>query len=111
MATRSATVAGSRPRVRLTARAALLATVVIVLAIMAVTPVRLYLEQRHQIDRLHVQTQRLAEDNARLEKLMTQLEDPEYLERLARECLGMVRQGETAFVVVTKGEQSEPAPC
>ena len=109
MATPSASV--TRPRVRLTARAALLATVVLVLAIMAISPVRLYLEQRQEIQQLREQTERLAGENARLDQRMAQMHDPEYLERLARECLGMVRRGETAFVVVPKGQQPDPSSC
>lgn len=110
MATPSTTVA--RPRIRFTARAALLATAVIVLAIMAISPVKLYIEQRREIGQLQEQTVRLTQENASLEQRMAQLKDPTYLAQLARECLGMVRQGETAFVVIPRGQQQPKLePC
>jgi cell division protein FtsL len=110
MATPS-TTAVVRPRVRFTARAAVLITLVLILAVMAVSPVRLYLDQRHQIDRLRQQTAALVKDNQSLQQQMDRLRDPAYLERMARECLGMVRPGETAFVVVPKDGRPAVAPC
>lgn len=109
MSTRSAAV--SRPRPRITARAAVFVTLVTLLSVMAISPVRLYLEQRDQIQRLERQTAELVASNEALDQRLARLKDPAYVERLARECLGMVRRGETAFVVVRKGEQPEPTSC
>ena len=53
-------------------------------------------------------SERLQRENDGLAARAEQLRDRVYLERLARQCLGMVRPGETAFVVVP--EQGAPAP-
>ncbi len=123
MSTRSATVAGSRSRarsgprersrarVRITARGAVLLAVVMLLAIALVYPARLYWQQRHQIGDLEKQTHALMVDNQKLTSQIQQLNKPDYLERLARECLGMVKPGETAFVVVPKGGDPQPISC
>ena len=39
------------------------------------------------------------------------LNDPPTLERLARECLGMVKPGEIAFVPIPKGRAPTPPDC
>ena len=125
MSTRSTAVAGgrsrtraqsgarehARPRVRITARAAVLLVIVMLLAIALVYPARLFLQQRSQIADLEKQTQILTTANQKLTGQVQELNDPAYLERLARECLGMVKPGETAFVVVSKGADPEPVAC
>ena len=123
MSTRSASVAGSRsrsragarersrPRARITARGAVLLAIVMLLAIALVYPARLYLQQRSQIGDLEKQTQSLIVENQKLTGKVQKLNDPVYLERLARECLGMVKPGETAFVVVSKGGDPQPISC
>ena len=81
---------GRRSQARLTARA----------AVLAVAPLRALIDQRNDLARLEQQAATLAERNARLETRIDRFTDPTYLEQLARECLGMVRPGETAFVMV-----------
>ncbi len=44
----------------------------------------------------------LEQQNAALQARVDQLNDPLYLEQLARRCLGMVRPGEIAFVILPK---------
>jgi cell division protein FtsB len=95
------------PRVRLTGRAALLLVVVATLTTACIVPVREYLAQRAQIQQLERQTAELERANDALRGDIARLHDPEYLERLARACLGMVRPGEIAFV--SKASGSDPA--
>jgi cell division protein FtsL len=97
--------------VRITARAAVLLVIMMLLAIALVYPARLYLQQRSQIGDLEKQTQILTTANQNLTEQVQKLNDPTYLERLARECLGMVKPGETAFVVVSKGGDPQPISC
>ena len=125
MSERSATISGSRtrarsrmnsrersrPRVRITARAAVLLVMMMLLAIALVYPARLFWQQRSQIGDLEKQTQALITENQELAGKVDKLNDPAYLERLARECLGMVKPGETAFVVVPKGGNPQPLSC
>jgi len=89
----------SREGPRLTGRAAVLLVAVTLLALVALVPAREYLDQRSKITELEHQTSQLAKQNAKLEAQISKLHDPVELERLARECLGMVAPGETALIL------------
>ncbi|HWO69494.1 MAG TPA: septum formation initiator family protein [Actinomycetota bacterium] len=99
------------PTRKLTPRAAVLAALLTVVSLFAVAPARAYLEQRARIAELERRAEILARANARLEARIRRLRDPSEIERLARECLGMVRPGEIAFLPVTKGEGQLPPRC
>ena len=47
----------------------------------------------------------------RVRQSYVDLHDPTYLERLARECIGMVMPGEVPFAIVTKHGNPKPARC
>jgi hypothetical protein len=79
-----------RAKVRLTPRAAVLFLSIFIVAIFAIAPTRAFFAQRAQL---------------------AELLDPRTLERLARECVGMVRPGETGFVVIPRGEAPTPPDC
>jgi cell division protein FtsB len=100
-----------KPRIRLTPRAAVLVFSVFVVAMFAIAPIRGYLGQRSQLAELERQAAVLEEQNAALKARIDDLNDPRTLERLARECLGMVKPGELAFVTVPKGEAPAPPDC
>ena len=99
-------------RVRVSTRAAVLLILVLTVLTFAIAPLRALLVERDQLDRLEQQAQELQRQNAVLEDRILQLQDPAYLERLARECLGMVDPGETAFVTVPEeGPPPVSADC
>jgi cell division protein FtsB len=102
-----------RPRLHLTPRGVILAVVVSALLVYLVPPVRTYLAQRDRLNQLQRQTQILEQAKATLERQVRLLKDPAYLERLARECLGMVKKGEIGFIVVPEGTEApvRPANC
>ena len=76
----------------------------LLLLTLAVAPLRALVDQRGDLADLQRQAENLAERNAKLEARIDRFTDPAYLEGLARACLGMVRPGETAFVMVpTRG--------
>ena len=100
-----------RPRTRITPRAAVLVFSVFVVATFAIAPVRGYLAQRAQLAELERQAAVLEQRNAELESTIADLSDPRTLERLARECLGMVKPGEIAFVTIPKGKAPSPPNC
>lgn len=103
-----------RPRLQVSPRAAILAVVVTALLIYLVVPFRTYVAQRDHLNQLERQTQILQEQKARLERQVRMLQDPAYLERIARECLGMVKKGEIGFIVVPEGSTRSrvpPADC
>ena len=95
----------------MTPRAAVLVLVVTVLLTYLAVPVRTYFHQRDRLALLQEQTEILQQQNARLRERIAQLRDPKYLERIARECLGMVRPGEIAFVVVPRGGRPAAPSC
>jgi cell division protein FtsB len=74
--------------------------VVLLLLALAVAPLRALIDQREHLSQLEQQAETLESRNALLEERIDRFNDPVYLEQLARECLGMVRPGETAFVMV-----------
>ena len=96
MSSRTHTLERDRPR--LTGRAAGLIVVVAILCLLALVPGRQILEQRGRIADLERQATRLEQLNAELRTEITKLHSPAELERLARECLGMVKPGEIALV-------------
>lgn len=109
MSSRAEAVPRMRPR--LTRRAAVLGAIVLMLAATAIVPLRQYLSQRSQIGGLERKIEALIQERSRLERRVEQLQDPEELERIARECLGMVKPGEIAFVAVPKSGQLPQGDC
>jgi cell division protein FtsB len=103
--------AATRTRPRFTARAAILAVIVVALLFYLVVPLKAFMAQRSRLGRLDHQMELLQRQNTDLERRVAQLRDPSYLERYARECLGMVKPGEISFVVVPKGGAPAPANC
>ena len=100
-----------RPAVRLTARAALLLVVMLVIFAFAIAPLRAYLGERSALAEVREQTAKLESQNARLQERLLELNDPRELERIARACLGMVRPGETAFVTIPESGYPKPPAC
>ncbi len=101
-----------RRRGRLTARATILCTLVIGVLVLSIAPARLYFEQTAEVARLERRAAALERTNRALSARAGELRDDAFLERLARQCLGMVRPGEVAFVVVPKeGAPAPPPEC
>jgi cell division protein DivIC len=96
MSTRSQAL--SHDRQPLSIRSALVALAILGMLVVASSPIRALLEQRAQIQRLAAKATELEAENAAIRAEITRLKDPAVLEQLARECLGMVRPGETAVV-------------
>ena len=97
-------------RLRVGGRALVLAAILILIGVASAGVVRQYLGQRAEIDRLEREIRSIEADRARLEAEIDRLQDPAYLERLARECLGMVKPGEIRFVV-PDDSGTQPARC
>jgi len=110
---RAEAVAGgmSRGRSRFTARGAILAIVVMAVLLYLIVPLRTFMAQRDHLAHLERQTRILEQQNGLLQARVKQLHDPAYLERIARECLGMVKPGEIGFIVVPKDGESRPPNC
>jgi cell division protein FtsB len=104
-------VAAHARRRRFTGRAVALIVVVAALLVAAMYPLRAYLRERSNIASLQHQVNVLEQTNSQLDGRIQQLHDPAYLERLARECLGMVKPGEIPFVVVPKHGKAGARRC
>jgi cell division protein FtsB len=85
-----------------------LALTLIVLGVMAVTPVRQLYDQHRQIHEAQRELEGLKAQNARLQGRLDRLNDADHLERLAREELGFVKPGEASYLVVPP--DPPPAP-
>ena len=91
----------ARPdRARFTSRAAVLAVVICAIALSLAYPVREYIAQRRQIDQLQAQRTVLLGQLRQLEGQQQRLNDPAYIEQLARDRLYMCLRGQTCYVVV-----------
>jgi cell division protein FtsB len=84
---------------------------VVALAAAVAVPLRQYFRQQAEIVALEQKVDALKEQRAALELRIERLRDPEYLELLARRCLGMVKKGEIAFVTVPKDGEPQPDDC
>ena len=85
-------------RVRL--RLGLLALVVGALAVTGIAPAQQVYQQRRLIEEEEAKLAALTGKNAALESRLARSQDPAYMEKLAREQLGLVRPGETSYVII-----------
>ena len=88
-----------RPPLGLTPRGAVLLLVMFALAATAVYPLRQYVSQQHRIEFLEAKQRALAAENARLEVERKRLQDPAYVQQLAKGNYHLVAPGEEAWVV------------
>lgn len=76
---------------------------------LAIEPTRQLLEQRRRIDGMAADFDQVRRSNERLEARIERLKDPDFLEQRARTQIGLVRPGETTFIVMppTRGAASD----
>ena len=96
---------------RMNGRAVALLLIALAVVFLAIAPLRGYLDERGQLKNLQAQATALEQQNQALQTRIDQLSDATFLERIARECLGMVKPGETAFVVVPAHGKPDPPDC
>jgi cell division protein FtsB len=65
-----------------------------------VYPTRTYLQQHHEISAAQQRLAQLQRDTARLDRQSHLLQSDTSVERIAREQYGLVRPGETPYVIV-----------
>jgi len=87
-------------RAKFTSRAAVLAVVICAIALSLAYPVREYIAQRRQIDQLQAERQVLTTQLRKLEQQQGRLNDPAYIEQLARDKLHLCMRGATCYVVL-----------
>jgi cell division protein FtsB len=97
--------------VRFNARAVALLLIAVAVMLLAIAPIRGYLDERGELKDLQSQATVLERQNRVLQDRIDRLSDATFLERIARECLGMVKPGETAFVIVPVHGKPDPPDC
>lgn len=96
------------PRVRMDARELLVVVVVLAVVIAIVgTPLRNYLQQRSEIERLSASIAAKQEEKQRLQTEIEKYSSEDYIREQARQRLGVIAQGEVAYRVM--GEGIDPA--
>ena len=103
--------AHARRSARIPGRAVVLALIVVGLLVSAAYPVRSYLAQRSEISALEREARVLEAANRRLGQEIRLLRNPAYIEKVARECHGMVHRGEIAFLVISMRGGTPPPSC
>jgi cell division protein FtsL len=88
-----------RARSGLTSRGLLLFLVLFVLAATAVYPLRQYVAQQGRIERLQAKQAALDAANAQLERERARLNDPAYVEQLAKRDFHLIRPGEQPWLL------------
>jgi cell division protein FtsB len=86
------------------ARGAFVGTLLVVLLLSALYPVRQYFSQKTELKNLAAEEVELAQRVEQLTELKSRLLTDDEVERIAREELGMVRPGEVAFAIVPEAE-------
>jgi cell division protein FtsB len=84
---------------------------VLLLAAALVVPLRYYVAQRSDISELQGRVEYLQRERDRLAAYVESLRDPEKLEQIARQCFGMARPGEIAFVTIPEDGKAPPSSC
>jgi cell division protein FtsB len=87
-------------RARFTSRAAVLAVVICAVALSLAYPVREYIAQTRQIDQLAAQREMMLGQLRTLEQQQRRLNDPAYVEQLARDRLHFCMSGQTCYVII-----------
>ena len=67
---------------------------------MLVEPTRQLMQQKERLSASAEQLEGLESTNSKLERRIERLQDPDFIEQKAREQAGLVRPGETLYVVV-----------
>jgi len=96
----SRAVAPPAPRPRFTPRAAILALVICSIALSLAYPVREYIAQRRQIDQLLDRRGQIGVRMNNLEREQRRLNDPVYIERLARDRLHMCLPAQMCYEII-----------
>ncbi|KAF0966316.1 MULTISPECIES: FtsB family cell division protein [unclassified Rhodococcus (in: high G+C Gram-positive bacteria)] len=91
-----------------TGQALVLVMVVLLLALTLAVPLRNYLTQRGEADRIAAEQVQLEKDLAELRILEERYSDPAYIEAQARGRLRWVKPGDTPFQVQLPGDYKEP---
>jgi cell division protein FtsB len=94
-------VTGARSGWRWSGLLAVAALIGVVVAAAGIFPFRQILAQERAVDLAREKLEAIEAENERLTREIVALQTPQEIERLAREQLGLVREGEIGYVVVS----------
>ena len=97
----------AQPRPVLTGRALVLGVLVIGLVVVLASPVKRYLGSRRDVGTAAAQLQHDRAQLADLAKQKARWSDPGYVQQQARKRLQFAMPGDTVYIVVDKGQQSD----
>lgn len=86
-----------------------IAVLVLGLGLTGLAPARQAFSQRQRVEAEQRKLAALEAENRKLDDRLRRLNDPDYIEKLAREQLGLVRPGEISYVVVPPPETTQTA--
>jgi cell division protein FtsB len=95
------------PRFGPTPQVVALVLVLGLVSAMAIQPTRQLLEQRRRIEGMAAELGELRDLNRSLEDRIARLQDPDFIEQLAREHSGLVRPGENPYVVLPRSRKAQ----
>ena len=85
----------------------LLIFVIIIFAFKLFTNMRKVNQMENRLNDLQQQVEKQIEENEELKEEIKRAKSPEYVEKVAREELGLVKPGEMLFIPVEEDEQKE----
>ncbi len=91
-------------------RLALLLVVLVGLLFVFVYPTRTFIDQRDETNKARAQLEVLQTENARLARESKRLTSDSEIERLARQKYGLVKPGQTPFVILPAPTGTTPPP-
>jgi len=97
-----------RPRIGIGPQIVVVVLVVGLFGALAVEPTRQLIEQRDRLAAMSNDLEQVERSNVRLEARIDRLKDPDFLEQRAR-ALGLVRAGETTYIVMPPSEKRSKA--
>jgi cell division protein DivIC len=95
------------PRFGLGPQIVVLLLIVALVGAMAIEPTRRLLEQRDRIAGMSDDLREVQRLNGKLEHRIARLQDPDFIEQRAREQIGLIREGETTFVVMPPSRRAQ----
>ncbi|MFT4087794.1 MAG: septum formation initiator family protein [Gordonia sp. (in: high G+C Gram-positive bacteria)] len=90
-------------------RALVMLAIVVFLAVTLVVPIRTYLGQRAEFNRLQAQNAQLSREIGEYQQKVTEQNDPAWIENQARQRLQLVKPGETPVVLTFPDRDKQQA--
>lgn len=88
------------PRIGVAPQIVAVGLILVMVGAMAIVPTRQLIEQQRRIEAMGSDLSQIERSNSRLEARIERLKNPDFIEQRAREQMGLVRPGETSYLVL-----------